>query len=177
MNSPFKLKLATCGLATALTALAPALALAQEKVRISFKSPAETTKYVQQHAIDVGDVPGHQVRLFEIVRTFPTNPPVIAGLKIVESRSRTFSDYTNNSGPATGYVAYTMENGDKFFVRTALVSLSTGGDKLATTNTGAIYGGTGKLLGIRGTYRATNVAEPKAGVNESQNEFEYWIEK
>jgi hypothetical protein len=32
-------------------------ALAQEKQRVSFKVSAANTKYTQQHAIDVGDVP------------------------------------------------------------------------------------------------------------------------
>ena len=36
-------------------------------------------RYTQQHTIDVGDVPGHQVRVFEVRRTYPSNPPVING--------------------------------------------------------------------------------------------------
>ena len=41
-----------------------------EKQKISFKVPASNTKYRQQHVLDVGDVPGHQIRVFEIHRTF-----------------------------------------------------------------------------------------------------------
>src|SRR5262245_32034244 len=42
----------------------------------------------QQHTIDVGDVAGHQVRVFEIKRVYPTNAPLIGGMKIVESWTR-----------------------------------------------------------------------------------------
>jgi hypothetical protein len=45
-----------------------------EKQKISFRVPASSTKYTQQHVLDVGDVPGHQIRLFEIHRTFSAPP-------------------------------------------------------------------------------------------------------
>ena len=48
--------------------------LAQQMQRVSYKSPADNAKYTQQHVIDVGDVPGHQVRVYEIHRTFPNAP-------------------------------------------------------------------------------------------------------
>jgi hypothetical protein len=48
-------------------------ALAQE--RLVFRVAAENTEYTQQHTIDVGDVPAHQVRLFEIKCTYATNAP------------------------------------------------------------------------------------------------------
>jgi hypothetical protein len=37
--------------------------LAQE--RLVFRVSAENTQYTQQHTIDVGDVSGHQVRVFD----------------------------------------------------------------------------------------------------------------
>ena len=44
---------------------ATGVAAAQEKQRVSMKTPAENTKYTQQVFIDVGDAPGHQVRAYE----------------------------------------------------------------------------------------------------------------
>jgi len=77
-------------MAITLLSLAAALpvndVIAQE--RLVFKVSAENTKYIQQHTIDVGDVPGHQVRIFEIHRTYPSNAPVISGTKIIESWTR-----------------------------------------------------------------------------------------
>ena len=49
-----------------LAAFSMSNALAEEKCKISGSTPAATTSYTQQHMIDVGDVPGHQVRIFDI---------------------------------------------------------------------------------------------------------------
>ena len=57
-------------------ALSLSSAAAQQKQHVSFKSAAENSKYTEQHVIDVGDIPGHQVRVYEIHRTYPTNTPM-----------------------------------------------------------------------------------------------------
>jgi hypothetical protein len=168
---------------TSLVTLCLALALpigeavAQQMQRVSFKTSAVNTKYTQQHLMDVGDFPGHQVRIYELHRTFPTNPPMISGVAIKEQWTRALSDYTDNSGPGTTYGVYVLENGDKFFTRSALISQNTGGGKLSATTVGQITGGTGKLIGIQGTIRTVNTADPKAGFNEGQTEIEYAIGK
>ena len=152
-------------------------ALAQQKQHVSFTAAAENSKYTQQQVIDVGDVAGHQVRVYEIHRTFPTNPPVINGLKVTELWTRALSDYTDNSGSGTTYTVYVLENGDKFFTRTALIAQSSGGGKLTATTVGTITGGTGKLAGMRGMVLTIAHADPKAGVNENKTDIDYWIEK
>ena len=43
---------------------------AQTKRPIAYNSLAANSKFTQQHALDVGDVPGHQVRIYEHNRTF-----------------------------------------------------------------------------------------------------------
>jgi hypothetical protein len=165
---------------TAVLGLAVAVpagdASAQEKQRVSFKVPAENAKYTQQLFIDVGDVPGHQVRVFER-RNVPGNPPMINGLKLVETWSRVTTDYTDNNGTSAGYGVFVLENGDKFFARFASVAQSTGAGKLTGMTVGPITGGTGKFAGIRGVIRSFNTADPKAGVYDGQTDIEYWIEK
>jgi hypothetical protein len=155
----------------------PASAFAQEKQHVSYKSLPENTKYTQQNIIDVGDVPGHQVRIFEIHRTFPADPPMINGLKLVEQWSRGASDLIDNNGTNTTYGVNLMENGDKFFTRTSLVAQSPAPGKLNFWSTGTVTGATGKLAGMRGLVRSTGSAEPKAGVNETKTEIDYWFEK
>jgi len=151
-------------------------ALAQQKQRLVFEVDAANTKYTQQHTIDVGDVSGHQVRLFEIRRVYPSNAPVINGMKIVESWARGITDYTGNNGAATTYGVYVLENGDKFFTRGFLVAVqSPGASKLTATTVGSVTGGTGKLAGIQGMARTFTSADPKAGMNETQVEIEYWL--
>lgn len=151
--------------------------LAQQKQQLSFKTSAENTKYTQQHLIDVGDVSGHQVRVYELHRTFPNNAPVMNGVAIKEQWTRAISDYTDNNGPGTTYGVYVLENGDKFFTRSVLVAQSTGSGKLTATTVGQITGGTGKFAGIQGIVRTVNTADPKAGVNEGQTDIEYTIGK
>ena len=70
-----------------------------------------------------------------------------------------------------------MENGDKFFTRTALVAQGLGAGKFSTTSAGLITGGTGKLAGIEGIIRTTGMAQPTAGVSENQTDIEYWMPK
>jgi hypothetical protein len=164
---------------TALLGLAVALpdALAQQKQQVSFKTPAANTKYTQQTTVDVGDVPGHQVRVFELHRTYPGDAPVIAGLKLTENWTRGVTDFVDGTGSSVNYNVFIMENGDKFFTRTTLVAQSLGSGKFATTSAGTIIGGTGKLSGIQGVIRTSGSAQPTAGVNENQTDIEYWLAK
>jgi len=150
-------------------------ASAQQMERAAFKSAPENTKYTQQHVIDVGDVPNHQVRIYEIHRTYPTNPPVINGEKLKEQWTRATSDYTDNSGSGVTYSVYILENGDKFFVRTSLIAQSEGGGKLTATTVGTITGGTGKFAGMQGKTLGVAHADPKANINENQTTIEFRI--
>ena len=101
---------------------------------------------------------------------------MINGMKIVESWARGITDYTGNNGAATTYGVYVLENGDKFFTRGFLVAVqSPGASKLTATTVGSVTGGTGKLAGIQGMARTFTSADPKAGMNETQVEIEYWL--
>jgi hypothetical protein len=86
-------------------------AWAQEKQKISYKVTAENAKYTQRNTIDVGDEPGHQLTLFEVHRTFPSNAPVINGVKLKETWARGYADYINSNGLSTNYTLYVLENG------------------------------------------------------------------
>jgi hypothetical protein len=154
----------------------PTETAAQQRQKVSIQSAAANTKYTQQLFLDVGDAAGHQIRAFEIHRTYPTDAPVINGIKIKEWWTRGISDYVENNGTATTYGVITMDNGDNFFLRSSLVAQSSGSGLLATTS-GVVTGGTGKFVGMKGYLRTVNKADPKAGTNEAQSEIEYWFEK
>ena len=148
--------------------------LAQEK--LVFDVSAENTKYTQQYTIDVGDVSGHQLRVLEIQRVYPSNAPVINGMKIIESWTRGTSDYTNYNGEARSYTVYVLENGDKFFTRGTLIAVQAPEESnLTATTVGPITGGTGKLSKINGMARSSTTANPKTGLNETHVEIEYWL--
>ena len=68
-------------LTAVLTTLAFSPVSAQERCSLSWGIQPANTTYTQQYAIDVGDVPGHQVRIFEIYRRFPNDTPNCEGLK------------------------------------------------------------------------------------------------
>jgi hypothetical protein len=117
------MKQVICGfLVLAALAYPGTTAWAQEKQKYLFKTPVGVSQYVQQHAIDVGDVPGHQVRIYEIHSTYPDEAPVYDGIKVKEVWTRSVSDYTDGSGKSFGYGVAVLENGDKIFSRTELTS-------------------------------------------------------
>jgi hypothetical protein len=110
------LKVYAISLGLVLTAFATPRALAEERCKVSGVIPATGTTYTQQHAIDIGDVPGHQVRIVELHRTYPADTkPNCEGLKRKEEWIRGFSDYVDRNGPSWGYAAIVLENGDKIF--------------------------------------------------------------
>lgn len=154
---------------------------AQQKCKQSGKNLAQDTKFTQQHVIDVGDVPGHQVRILEIHRTPSNAKPNCEGLKVVESWNRGYSDYININGRAWGYSVSVLESGDKIFSQwsgTSQTVLNPDGTKKSTyTGVYTLIGGTGKYRGIRGMGRDVYLFDPKAGFNEGQWEEEYWIEE
>lgn len=73
-------------------------AAAQDKRRIKYQTPAENTKYVQQHVIDAGDIQGHQVRIVEIKKTIPKDALAFEGISVVEEWNRGYSDYVDGNG-------------------------------------------------------------------------------
>lgn len=155
-------------------------AQAQQKTAISFQVSAENTKYTQQHALDVGDMPGHQIRIFEIHRIYPKDPPLFAGVPTKESWVRAVTDNLGDDGHVVGYVVYAMQNGDKIYGRYEGTAQGTGeqpsGRRHVSGNT-IFTGGTGKFRAIRGVLHNTNLAEPAKGFNESRTEGVYWMEK
>jgi hypothetical protein len=176
MNRRTAFTLATIGLLSLAAALRPGNVIAQQKQQVSFKAPAENSKYGIQQNIDVGDVPNHIVRIFEVHRTFPKNAPVINGVKLAESWTRGDGDRIDGVGPVMQYVVYVMESGDKFFARMDGV-VQTGSGKFTATIAGHITGGTGKFAAILGIVREVANFDPQTGFNEDQTDIEYSIGK
>jgi hypothetical protein len=166
-----------------------------QRQKISFRSPATNTQYTQQHVLDVGDEPGHQVRIFEIHRTYPATlvasanqgspqagagGPVFNGVRATEQWVQGVSDYVNTNGRVHGYATYIMENGDKVFSHYEGINQATGTGKANGSFVHTITGGTGKFKDLRGVLRANNVATFAAGratTNETQYDGEYWTER
>ena len=58
--------LATMALLSLAIALPAGNAVAQQRQQVSFKVSSENSKYTQQLNVDVGDVPNHMVRIFDL---------------------------------------------------------------------------------------------------------------
>jgi hypothetical protein len=169
-----------CGILM-LTPMCVSNVSAQEKCKVSEGIEAAQSTYTQQHVIDVGDLPGHQVRVFELHRTYPNDKPNCEGLKRTEMWVRGYSDYIDRNGRGSGYSVTTYENGDKIFSEysgTAQTTIGPDGSKQSTfTAAGTFTGGTGKYKSIRGSWHDSTKFDPDKNINLPQTEAEYWLEK
>ena len=149
---------------------------AQEKQHISFKVPGENSKVIQQHNVEVGDVPNHIARVYEARYTFPNNVPIINGVKLIELWNRGTTDLTDGHGTVIPHHISVMENGDKFFANGNSV-VQTAGEKLSAIGVLRITGGTGKFATMQGVVRQINIFDLKGNTGESQFDIEYSIGK
>src|SRR6516164_485393 len=117
MNRRTTLTMTTMALLCLPAALPAGNAIAQEKQHVSFMMAAETTKFTESVSLVVPDVPNHILRAYNVHTTYPNNAPVINGVKLVESSVSGIGDRFDGSGDGRRYMVFTMENGDKFFVR------------------------------------------------------------
>jgi hypothetical protein len=166
-------------LCSTITALGFAFSLsnsvAQQRQHVSYKTSAENAKYVQMLNVEVGDVPNHIVRVFDLHRTHPDGP-VINGSKLVEESVRGMTEVTDGGGSSTVYGIYVLANGDKFFAKMLQVNQNNAG-KVMATGIGPITGGTGKLADMHGVVHFTVNFDVKSGFNEGQADIDYTIGK
>ena len=85
--------------------------------KIPLKQSDTEGGYVEERVIDVGDAPGHQVRIYQLKYKYPKKDLVFLGVPVKESFTSGVSDYTNGSGPFTNYSVYILEDGNKIFSR------------------------------------------------------------
>jgi hypothetical protein len=159
------------------------VAWAQQKYPIATTGEGVKSRYVQQHIVDVGDLPGHQIRIQETQRTNPSSGHAIDGVKITEDWVRGFSNYTTGVGPAWGYFIWMMEDGSKIFgeyTGTSESQTTASGSRRGTYHGVArITGGTGRFAKIRG--QTVDISEfdtdPANGYNRVSSKGEYWFEE
>ena len=151
-------------------------AWAQQKYTIP-PTPEGPNQYLQEYAIDVGDIPGHQVRIYQLHMDYPKRDLAFAGVIVKERVMTDMTDYVNQNGLFTGYSVYTLEDGNKVFSRftgTTQVD-SAGGRKFVFVEN--FVGGTGKFKGMRGQLRGGGERAPGASSLTAETSGEYWIEE
>ena len=126
-------------------------------------------------------MPGHQMRITELLSKYAGDAPVYAGVKVVESRGVLLSDYVEGNGNAFSYTVSTLENGDKIFSRSTILTQTSegadGGRRSAFSAVTTLTGGTGKFMNIRGTLRGNGFTDLKSGLSGTVTEGEYWFTK
>lgn len=156
-------------------------AWSQQKQSVSYSIPPGAARYTQEHVIDVGDVPGHQVRVFEIHIDYQNSDLSYGGVKVKEGWVRGASDYTNGTGTASNYSVVVLEDGNMLFTKDAVVGHATpnpdGSKALKYSSVSTFIGGTGKFQGIKGQLRVNSIRVPGAKTITTEANGEYWIEQ
>jgi hypothetical protein len=159
------------------------LGWAQDKHKIQFVNLPKNTTFNKQYRLKAGDVPGHYVRIFEIHRRYPHDPPKFNGVSVTEQWDRGYSDYTDTNGRAWWYITYFLENGDKIYARedgTSTTQTKQGSSDSSISKFAGVItitGGTGKFKGIRGLLQSRISFNPETGFSIGKHTGEYWFEK
>ena len=154
---------------------------AQQKYSYSHSTPPDTSKYVRDYSIEVDDIPGHKIRIFEAQRTYTKDQPMIMGAKVVETWFRGATDYGTTGGPGHGYGTWILEDGSKVFLEEVFTSsietTDTGSRRGTTHGTARFVGGTGKYVSIHGSISSSTEfdTDPKTGYNRPSSRGEYWF--
>lgn len=174
---------AAAALGLGVVSLVAGSAFAQERFKLQYNQVGQTSKYLAQQAYDVGDQPGHQVRIYKVQRTFTDESTfVVRGVRVRMSESTGYSDYTGGIGPIWGYEVWTLEDGGKVFLTytgsTYSEPTETGSRRGIATSAARITGGTGAWKSIRGMIHSASKfdSDPQKGYSQGDNKGEYWFE-
>jgi hypothetical protein len=144
-----------------------------------FQGSCRNAKFIVSQNVEIGDAPGHIVRLFD-TKDIPNEAVTINGLELGEVFVRGITELIGgNGGSSSGYLVFVAKNGDKFFSRNRVLAQNISG-KLSATWVGQITGGTGKFAGLQGTTRTVFPEfDPGAGGFPGATQFniEYSISK
>ena len=118
--------------------------------------PSNQVKYVQQKVIDVPDIKGHVVRIYEIEQKMK-NTKLCNGDSFVSRRSYGMADFIDHDGSDSGYIIFNTEKGDQLILKFTGNSQKKVGEDLADDQyTGRVIGGVGDLSAVKGDYQYTS---------------------
>jgi hypothetical protein len=141
-----------------------AVASAQTKI----SGTLQCGKPDQQHAIDVGDRPNHSFVISQLRCTW-TKSLEIAGVQSKEDVETFFSEVSGNGSHDQGYIAGSMSNGDKYYLRVQ----GSGSAPESGEGQWGFVGGTGKLKGLKGKGTYTTKSAPDGPCTvEVEGEYE-----
>ena len=115
--------------------------------------PSNQIKYVQQKVIDVPDIKGHVVRIYEIEQKMK-NTKLCNGDGLILKKEYAMTDFIDHDGSVSGYIIFNTEKGDQLILKFTGNSQKKVGEDLADTQqTGRFIGGTGALAAVEGDYQ------------------------
>lgn len=165
----------------ALASIAAQQACAQNVQKIAYVLPQGSAKFLQEQVIDVGDVPGHKLRVFESKVDYQNVNATFGGVRVKESYTRGASDYVNGNGTASSYAVYVLEDGNRLFTKESAVGQlsqnAEGAPIFRYTVVATFTGGTGRFQGIRGTLRGNVVRAPGENGIKADVTGEYWLDE
>ena len=150
-------------------------AAAQQKYTIS-QAPNANSQYLREYSIEVDDVPGHRLRVYEIRQEYPQKDLAFAGVVVKEGLSRNMSDAINGNGSFIYYMVYSLEDGNKVFCRGTGTTQADPTAWYRFVIVENFVGGTGKFKGMRGQVRGSGVRAPGATTLNVEWKSEYWME-
>ena len=119
-------------------------------------APSNPEKYVQQKVIDVPDIKGHVIRIFETEQKI-SDTKLCNGDSLILKKAYAMTDYIDHDGSVFGYLIFSTEKGDQLFLKINSNSQKKAGEDLAHAQaTGRIVGGTGALVAVEGDYQYTS---------------------
>jgi hypothetical protein len=132
-------------LVCSIALLAVSAAWGQGKINSEWNCDA---KAADEHAIPVGDQPGHAYWIGQGRCT--AGKGIVEGVQEQEGTWTQFNDLVGASNPNHGMFLVTMQNGDKVYYNYHGTAMMRDGKLQTGTNQWTIVGGTGKFAGAKG---------------------------
>ncbi len=140
-----------------LAFLASQEAFGQDEQMVAYSLRASSSRFTQEQVIEVGDGPGHKLRIFESHIDYQNVNLSVGGVRVKESVTRGSSDSTNGTGTANIYAVHLLEDGNKLFAEESGVGqVSVTADEaiaLKDEVVATFTGGIGSFRGISATSR------------------------
>ncbi len=159
--------------------LLPVVAAAQVRTSIAYDAARAELRTVQNLRLQLDDLPGHELRLFDRRRTFrPADAPSIEGVRVVEIWEQGTADLVDQSGSESAYVTFVLADGNRLFGRYAAGTRATrwpdGSRHYDVVGTITLTAGTGAFARVRGLITVRAAIDPGADSNQIESRGEYW---
>ena len=174
-------RLSRQGTAAVLLLFGAAQAAEPDRHPLAYRLDAGATRYVRQYRVEVGDVPRHELRVFDLTRKFTRGTPMIDGVRLTESQERGVADLVDQDGSESAYVIYVLEDGNRVFGRYSGTVRTRrwpdGSRHYDVRGTIELTGGTGRFEAIRGSMTVWQALDAGADSSQGDARGEYWFER